>query len=321
MTGGRAADYARFVQRRRREILAAAAVVSLVGAVLASRLTVRTDLAHLLPPSARSVVDLHEVERRAQAFGNLLCLVEAPDPALRERAAGELRRRLDGIDRALVAEVDSGDQALRRFVWENRFLYAPLADLEAARDALVQRIERAKLAANPAYVSFEDDDSGKDDERLTALRKRLEDAEKASKESGETVSADGHIQLLVVRATFPSAEVPKAERLVKLVVAAIEDTRRAVGPGVEIRMTGDVASVTFEHRSILDGMLLATLLTCVLVGAGLLAYYRSLGALLAVCLPLATGTLATFGFARLAIGHLNSATAFLTAIVVVGMAL
>ena len=64
------------------------------------------------------------------------------------------------------------------------------------------------------------------------------------------------------------------------------------------------------------GVVIAALITILLCALALFLYYR---AMLPVCVSLwslAVGVLATLGFARLTIGHLNLVTAFLAAIVV-----
>src|SRR6266700_6384104 len=118
-----------FPVSRPRAVLLAGAVVVLVGGVLAAGLTVKADLSHLLPAGAASVRDLEEVQRRAQAFGNLLVGVTADDPAARAAAAGALIPRLEVLDPALVSGVISDDGSLRRHVWRNRYQYAPIDEL------------------------------------------------------------------------------------------------------------------------------------------------------------------------------------------------
>jgi predicted RND superfamily exporter protein len=316
--------YAAWIERRRRRICVAGLLVAVAGLLLALRLPLRADLSNLLPSHERSVRDLERIESRTTALGIVLCAVASDDPALREQGARALAERIRRIDPALVADVVIDDSAGRAYVAEHRFLFAPLADLEAARDVLAARIRRAHLAANPLYVSLEDpEDQARekaDEERtIDKLRKRLDEAEGAGKSGTaprEIVSHDGRTQVLVVQAAFPSASVTQGERLVAALADAIADARRAVGPGVSFGMTEDVVIAVAEHRAILGGMSLALLLTVLVVGGSMLLYFRSASALAALLGALAVGTLATFGFVRLTIGHLNSVTAFLSSIVV-----
>jgi predicted RND superfamily exporter protein len=81
-------------------------------------------------------------------------------------------------------------------------------------------------------------------------------------------------------------------------------------------MTGDVITTQAEQRALLSGMLISTLVTVALVMLALLTYYRSAAGVSALLGSLAVGSLLTFGYAKLTIGHLNLASAFLSSIVI-----
>jgi uncharacterized protein len=312
-------DYVRWIDRRRHWILAVGGVLAAVGTLLALQLPLRADLSSLLPPNERSVRDLEQIQGRTRVLGIALCGIASDDAALRSRAAKALGDRIRALDPSLVASVVSDDGVARRFGWENRFLFASLADLEDARDALSARIRRAKLGANPLYVSLDDDlDAARtqENERLTELRRKLTDAEQKAKHPDELVSKDRKTQVLIVQAPFPSTDTASGDRLVAALDRAIAETAREVGPGVEMGMTEDIVIAEAEHRAVLEGMSLAVLLTVTIVGLSLAFYYRTATGLLALFASLTTGTLVTFGLTRLTIGHLNSVSAFLSSIVV-----
>jgi len=313
--------YARWIDSRRHAILAVGAVLAAVGAALALQLPVRADLSNLLPPQERSVRDLERIEHRTQALGLVLVALRSPDTARRSVAARALAARIRGFDPALVADVVSDEGVGRRFAWDHRFLFAPLADLESARDSLSGTIRRAKLRANPLFVSLssreeQERDAAQERAEIDRLSARLREAEDKAKQPSELISPDGKLQLLIVEAPFPSTSVPQGERLVAALDGAIADTVREVGPSVEIGVTEDVVIAVAEHRAILHGLTLAVLLTVGIVGVSLLLYFGSIPALAALFGSLAVGTLVAFGLARVTIGHLNSVTAFLSSIVV-----
>ena len=298
-----------------------AAATGLLGLVLAAGLPLRTDLSNLLPAHERSVRDLERIEGRTSALGLVLCAVASQDPAQRARAAADLVGRIKQLDPALVADVIADDGAARAFVAQHRFLFASRADLDAARDALAARVRRAKLKANPLYVSLDDPeetarDQADEQKVIDRLRGRLAAAEGSDAQPHAMVSRDGRTQVLIVQAAFPSASVSMGERLVAALATTLEAAGRAAGPGVQLGMTEDVVIAVAEHRAIVGGMSLALLLTVLVVGASMLLYFRSVGGLSALLGSLAVGTLATFGVVRLTVGHLNSVTAFLSSIVV-----
>jgi uncharacterized protein len=312
--------------RRPRTALFIAGGVAITGVSLAAKLSVKTDLSTLLPPGATSVRDLDDVQRRAQAFGNLLVGIEASGPdaaAAREVAARHLIPRLRAIDPSLVASVVADDGIMRRHLWNKRYEYVPIEDLEHARDELTRGIAKA----NPLFVDLSDeggsepgapassDSPGKSDS-LAGLLARMDQAEVRARLPSPFVSKDQRLQMIIVRATFPSTDLSKSRSVNDQVQAAISATRAVAGVGVRIGTTGDIATVMIEQSGIVRGMTLATLITVVVVAVGLLLYYRSLAALAVIFGALAVGTIATLGFARLSVGHLNSATAFLISIVI-----
>lgn len=305
-----------FPVRRPAPVLVLAGLVTLVAGLLAARLAVKADLSHLLPPSAKSVADLKEVQRRTQAFGNLLVGIHANSASARAAAAQQLIPRLRAVDQGLLASVTVDDGEVRRYLWDHRYQYVPLADLEKVESALERRIARA----NPLYVDLGDDDAehggGGQGDPLAALRRRLDEAKAKAASPTVLVAKDGLTQMIVVRATFPSTDIARSRVLSDAVNDAINATLATAGPGVSIGATGDVASIVVEQNAIVHGMALAIVITTVLVGLALLAYYRSLAALAAIFVALGVGTVAALGFARLSVGYLNSATAFLVSIVI-----
>lgn len=310
-----------FAVRRQKTVLLIAGLVALGSAVLAASLSVKADLSNLLPPGSASVRDLDDVQRRAQAFGNLLVGIEAsgPDaPAAREAAAQLLIPRLRAIDPALVAAVVADDGILRRHLWNHRYQYVPIDDLEHVHDDLTRSLAKA----NPLFVdlSSHGDPADRAGERkvdhLATLRGQLDDAESRAHTPTALVSKDRSLQMIIVRATFPSTDVAKSRRVSEQVQGAIAATLATLPAGVRIGTTGDIASVMIEQSGIVRGMTLATIITIVVVAVGLLLFYQSLAALAVIFSALAVGIVATLGFARLAVGHLNSATAFLISIVI-----
>jgi predicted RND superfamily exporter protein len=311
--------YVRWIDRRRHWILIVGGLLAVLGTLLALRLPLKADLSNLLPPNERSVRDLEQIQGRTRVLGIALCAIASDDAALRSRAARALAARIRTLDPSLVAAVVADDGLARRFGWDNRFLFAPLTDLEDASDAISARIRRAKLGANPLFVSLDDDlDAARthENERLSDLRKKLSEAEDKVKRPDELVSKDGKVQVLIVLAPFPSASVTQGERLVAALEGAIADVAREVGPGVDMGITEDIVIAVGEHRAILEGMSMAVLLTVLIVGASLALYYRTAAGLTALFMSLAAGAVVAFGLARLTIGHLNSVSAFLSSIVV-----
>src|SRR5215475_13611206 len=192
MKTSRAYRYAKFIDRHRWPILVAALVLTGVSGFLASKLPLHGDFAYLLPQDAPSVVSLHELEKRVKNLGTVMVAVLTEDPKLRAAAAQDLRDRLEQIQDGLVAEVSFDDSAARQFIWQHRWLYVDLKDLQAARDALADEIRDAKLKANPLYVDFEDQPAAGEKtagSQTKKLKDKLDEAEQ-KKDSAGFVSKD-----------------------------------------------------------------------------------------------------------------------------------
>ncbi|MES1210181.1 MAG: MMPL family transporter [Pseudomonadota bacterium] len=299
---------------RDRTVLAVAALLSVVAAGLTSRLSIKSDLSYLLPESTPSVRQLRAIEKRARVAATFMIGVESADPAARGRAGEALLRRIRALDaRELgIAGITADDGVLRQYTWDNRFLFASLDDLTAARDALRDRA----MKENPLYVPLDEPATGGSGDSLDTLRRRLDEARVKAAHPQPLVSADGQLQLIIVRADFNGGELGRGARLTEALAGALDATARESGGGVRFGVAGDVIRALAEQNGLVRGMTIATLLTVAAVLAGMLLYFRSGAAVLALGWSLTVGALAAFAITDLTIGHLNIASAFLSSIVV-----
>jgi uncharacterized protein len=304
---------------RDRTVLAIAVLLAIVGGALTSRLKVRSDLSYLLPESTPSVRQLRAIEKRARVSATFMIGTESDDPAARARAGEELLRRIRALDaQALgIGGITADDGVFRRFVWDNRFLFADLKDLTAARDALRGRMARV----NPLFVSLDEPEKppagapAKGDQ-LQGLRQKLDDAQHKAEHPQPLVSSDGHLELIIVRCNFNGGDLDRGGRLMRALQAEIDATARTVGPSVRFGMAGDVIRGTAEQHGLVRGMTIATVLTVVAVLVAMILYFRSVPAVLALSWSLTVGAMVAFAVTKLTIGHLNIASAFLSSIVV-----
>ena len=295
----------------------AAAALSLAASVylIAFHLPLYADFASLLPPDAPAVRDLRRLEARINDKDTALVLVEAPDPATRAAAAALMTARLRELPTELVTRVEDDDAVTRTFIRDHQHLFVPLADLEAARDALRARIEEAKRDANPLYIDLEDDEAAQtaSADHLTELRARRAEAAKRLERSSN-LSADGLTQLLVVRTGFEKTDVANGRRLVGAMRTARAEVMRK-HPGAVVGFTGGVITTVAEHTSLFNGIVLSSIVTALLVAVVLVLYFWSATLLGILVCSLVLSTVAAFGVAVFTVGHLNAATAFLGAII------
>ncbi len=301
---------------RRRALAIIAAHVAVVAAALyliAFHLPLYADFSYLLPQDAPAVKDLRKIEARVKTPDTVLVLITARTKEERAAVASEMAVEMRKLPPELVDRVDDDDSITRDFLHANRLLLAPLDDLLAARDALKKRIHDAKLAADPLYVDLEDHDAAADKAELDRLRKKRKDAE-AKIDRPTMVSGDGLTAKLEVRGAFRATDAGLGHKLLTE-LDGISARIIAKHPQVKIGLTGSVVTSVVEHNAILNGIVLSSIVTTLLVALVLALYFRSATLLVLLVGTIAVATAGAFGAAALTVGHLNAATAFLGAII------
>ncbi|HKC60817.1 MAG TPA: MMPL family transporter [Myxococcales bacterium] len=299
--------YPEWVSKHRCAILMSAAALATIAIAAATTLPIRTDFSQLLPAREPSVVSLRRLTARKATTAVVEIGIAATDPAAAHDFAAALVPELRRLPSDLVREVDDDDLPMRRFVWEHRDLYASEAELRQALEWL-----RAVAAAqNPLFVDL--DEAG--EPALDQLEKRAQRLLEATIDRPPGyVGEGGRLRMIVVRAPFSDTEPAKGEAL----LAVLRGTAAALlpwHPEVEVGYAGDPVTAALEHALVLRDVAASALACFLLVSALLLAAFRSPRIVLALCASLAAGCALTFGWTRLAVGQLNSATAFLGSVV------
>ena len=308
--------YVQWIERYRWFVVIGSIVIACAGGAVASKISVLADFSYLLPQSARSVKDLRAIERRTRVVGSSMFVIKSEQPVSRKQAALLAKDRITALGPEWIASITFDHRVEHAFAWANRWLGADVKDLAKARDALESEIGHAKLLANPLYISLDDDEPGKHDNKdLHDLEQKLKDAERDRDDPGEYVSKDGHVQAMIIHLGFSSGDVDK-DRVFLAKLEAIGAAIHAEFPEVSAGVAGDVPVSIAEHDAILNGMLRATLVTVVLVLIALVWYFRSVLAIGALSWSLMVGTILTFAVAKLTLGYLNAATAFLSSIMI-----
>jgi predicted RND superfamily exporter protein len=302
--------YVRALERRGSSVFAIAALLVAASIYLAAfHLPVHADFADLLPADAPSVRAVNELASRMPAKDTMLMLIVAPDAQTRAAAAQDAMVGMQTIGPALLQRVEATDDETRSFLRAHRFLYVPLDELTAARDALARQIARSI----PLLMNLEEDTAPAKDPALTSLQEKARAAEEKLARSAY-VSADGKTQVLILRTSFRATDVAR-DRLLQDKLDALEIRLRAAHPSIEIGFTGGVTAAVAEHAALLHGMLLSSLFVAVLVVLVLFLHLRSIRVLILLSGNILAATVVSFGLAAVTVGHLNAATAFLGAII------
>jgi len=281
-----------------------------------AKLELHSSWTSLLPTDKPSVVDLERVGQRVGGLTTLSVVVESRDLPAMQRFVTELVPRLERLGPPVRA-VDWNMSAYEDFVTEHRELYADLEDLEEIRDSLQDRLAYERGRANPFFVQL--DDEVPPDPRVTLQRieERTREATANRPPGGFYVHPDGRTLVVFVRADTSSgnaADLRKLSREVAAAVDAVSPTRFATD--MRVSYAGSVVDTREEHEAIEHELTVATVLSVVLVLGLLWGFFRRIRSMPVIGFALSVPVLATFAFAQITIGHLNTSTAFLGSIVV-----
>ncbi len=315
----RSARIARAQTRHAPLIALFALALALFSVPRVRRLGLRSDWVEMLPPTARSVIDLHAGERRVGGTSTLTIVVTSRSPDALQRYAAALGPRLDALPPSLgVHRVEWNVSRWQRFVRDRRWLYAPLRDLTEARDRLRERIEYERRRATPGFVDL--DDPPESTESLIARARaqmRRVDEQSERFPNGFLMRQGGRNLVIFLRADIVAGEARRAEMLVERVRHEIDEAHPSqFAPDLTVALAGDLLVALLVHQSVEQELVLATLLTIVLCVTVILGLFRRGRAMVLLGASLAVPVLVTFALTELTIGHLNASTAFLGSIVI-----
>jgi uncharacterized protein len=292
------------------------ALLTVLGLLSASGLALKTGFEELLPEGQPSVTELRRVLERTAGVSAVHLVLEGDDPARLSRLADALVERLSKVGAPWVSDASSGIHQGLAFLRPRAGLFPPLAALQELRAEVEQRYRRAVAEAVGADL---------DDEPLPPLTQArvrtllgIDAADQMASRfpGGYTRSPDGKVVVVVARAAIAAGDLPRMEEALRRVqAAAAEVLARPEHQGLRIGYAGDLVTGLFEYRAVVGDLLQVGALGVGLVLAVVLLFFARLRALLVLGCTLATGCALTFGFTRLAVGHLNLATGFLFSIV------
>ena len=312
----------RFLDRYRLAVLVLCTIAAGWGAhgTIALYSDLRTGVGQMLPDSTRSARDLERVTARVGGYAQQTVVLHGADRTTLEVFADDLAEALRA-EKGLVRWVEYRQDEVRDFFLPRLLLFPSVSELEGLRDVLRDRIawERAHAAGRTPPGSPPDVAA-----RLDAIAGargdvlgRFPDGYYVGEVPGGAPGEKLTILPMVVRMEGTPDDYAREvalDRAVKAAVARLDPAR--YDPGLRVAYAGHVTSNILEHEALAQDLVWATLLVVLAVAAAVAIYNRTWKAVVAVGIPLAVGTLVTFGLANVLVGHLNTNTAFLGSIVV-----
>jgi uncharacterized membrane protein YdfJ with MMPL/SSD domain len=318
---GRALAFWRWLARNQTRhplpFVLAFAVLAALGGWRATRLTLVTDFADLLPQNEPSVVELRRLVGRVPGMSRVLVVLEgtAQDgPALR-RLADTLCPPLLALGPPFVTDARSGVQEARQFLMPRAGLFLTLAELDDLdrqlsaheRQAFRKRVGADLADAEPAPAPVD----------ASALEAQLvRRAGPVARYPGgyyQAATPEGLAAVVTVTSGVGLGDLGGAQATVNRIKAVVAATI-GVAP-VRVSFAGDLVTGLAEYDLVRHDVMRVGGLGLFLILGALLLFFRSPRALVALGVTIGAGCALTFGVAQLSLGHLNLATAFLLSVV------
>ena len=292
--------------------------LTLVSAVLALRLTVRTGFESLLPESRPSVQELHRVTARTAGVSTLFVVLEGgpstPPEALR-KAGDRLADELTRLGLPWVGSADSGVHDAKRFLEPRAGLFAPREALERLRAAIEARYEH-EVAKEMGTLLDEDEPPPELSGELVREILGVEESDMERFPGGYYQSADGRALVVAVRSRIPAGDFSRGIEALHRIRGVVERVDPAsFDPAIRWGFAGDLASSVAEYQALSGDLTNVGLFGLGLLAASVFLYYLRVRALLALLVTIGIGLSWTFGVTSLLVGHLTIATGFLFTIV------
>jgi predicted RND superfamily exporter protein len=308
---------------RRAAILLATLCVPLLILSASFFADIRAGLEELLPKSAPSVKALQILHDRIGGQSTLTVIAHSDVPEDNRRFIKELTGRLEALHLPEIRSIQGSVDKERAWAKAR----APLLVAKDRFDPLMDDVENAikQGTTNALSLGLDDDDpsaDSKDPKEKTAAFKDLEakfDSELAKNDrfpNGMLETPDGKDVVVLMWLQGSDLDLDVAVKLQRAVKADVEAIRGKYPASLVVAYNGEVPNLIEEHDAILADLSLSSILVFALVGALIIAYFRSLRSVIAVTVALVPGLLATFALGKIVVGHLNSNTAFLGSIIV-----
>jgi uncharacterized protein len=291
---------------------------------LASRLTLRSAFAELLPDNKRSVIEMRHISERLTSSSTLSVVAQSESVDVLKRFVDTLAPELRKLDPKLVTSVDDGTRDVQDFFRAHKHLYADLDEIQKMHDDVVDRYDYEVQKKSGMNLGLDDDDKSDVPPPLDAdaledkFQKKIDDAQKKQpgtdgyyigKSKGRTWG------ILLVRTPLGSMD-PRAFEL----RGQIEDLIKKINPeawdpAFTVGFTGNLITAAEGHRAITHDLTQVGAWGVGMILVVVFLFFLRLRVLFCMGLTILVGCTWAFAGAYLSIGYLNTASGFLVSII------
>jgi predicted RND superfamily exporter protein len=314
--------YFNWVYKHRFALNVVALVATLAAIYLTAHLQIKSSFSELLPEELPSVAHLKAVTERLGGTGALSIGVESPDFQANKRFVEALAQKLDQLPKGEIRYFEYRYKETRDYIERYGLYYLNEAQLRKVRDRLSHEIESKKDSAVASFLGLGDEHPHRikqDVDFREMLARELDPRIRRFMQYPEAYLGSDDGKLLVIRvytsgSSLSIAGAQKLTRQVKRMIAELDPVK--FHPQMRVGFAGTVQRSIEEYDTIRHDIVDTSLLLVALIVAVLFLYFwswRWIGLLVA---NLMLGVAWTFGLTQLAIGYLNTQTAFLGSLVV-----
>lgn len=291
-----------------------------VSVFLASKLSLRTSFAELLPQKLESVQKVNEASDRLGGTGLLVVGVQSPHYGANRKFVEALVKKLDADVGHSIRYYEYRFEDVREYLHKYVLHYLDNQQLKDFNVGLASEIERHKDKALGSFLGLDDDEGQKAGptkeqafkfEKLDPTYKKF-----MGYRDGYLSADDGRIMVISIR---PSSHqgingYRKLRNTIRAYVEELGPTK--FDPQMRVEFSGNVQQTLEEFDTIREDLFDTALELAALISSVLFIFVWSLPALLVMALVLIISVFYTFAVTWLGIGYLNTQTAFMASIVV-----
>jgi predicted RND superfamily exporter protein len=301
-------DGCELIHRHHKPILIVAALATIVGGYLTSKLGLQSDLAELLPDHYESVRALDRVREEVGGTGNMRIVLDTRDFPSAVRFAKAVEPEL--LASSYVLDVDLERDVA--FYEKNALLYLDTLQLDSLHTAIEDAIEAERQEINPFVVDDLFGDAEEEEETGTSELEEWEERYRENLPREYYMNEDSTVLVMLV---YPAAGRTNLayNRAMREEVGRIIDE---AGPErydatLEILYGGNIQNSIDEYEGVRRDILGTAVYGVTAVFLVIAIYFRSIPAAFMIAISLAGSLMWTFGLTFLVIGQLNTITGFL----------
>ncbi|PKD45080.1 efflux RND transporter permease subunit [Rhodohalobacter barkolensis] len=241
--------------RRPYTVIAVALLLSIAAGFFASKLTVDTDIANLLPPSNENVQALEKLKETAGGETEMQVAIKSPDFDANVDMAEFLAEKSLDLYYPRYEDNFFSRAELRReteVLQDNALYLATVQELIQIKDYLQDEIETAREEANPFFVDFSDDFEDEEEGEETDIGKFRESYDDLIPPEYAT-NSDSTVVMLTLYPTGPQSDIRYLEDMFEVYQDMLDEVDTAsYHPEMEIKFGGRLKRHLDEFESIMN---------------------------------------------------------------------